>query len=60
MVCIINFQSVSAIWDEPIKKVCDHEQKKFKILPKLITYTHLPTLNLLIYVYNIHVPTYLS
>jgi hypothetical protein len=33
MVCIINFQSVSAIWDEPIKKVCDHEQKKFKILP---------------------------
>jgi len=28
MVCIIDIQSVIAIWDEPIEKACDHEQKK--------------------------------
>jgi len=27
MVCIIEIQSACAIWDELIKKACDHEQK---------------------------------
>jgi hypothetical protein len=48
MVCIVDIQSVIAIWDEPIEKACDHEQKQIlrSYLPNSlltpITYTHLP------------------
>lgn len=33
MVCTINIQGTCAIWDELVKEVCNHEQKKSKILP---------------------------
>jgi hypothetical protein len=47
MVCPINIQSACANWDEPIKKVCNHEQKNLgSYLLNLITYTHLLVLNL--------------
>jgi len=53
MICTINIQSAYVIWDELIKKVGDHEQKKSKILPtyllKPLTYTHLLLLSLLTY-----------
>jgi hypothetical protein len=52
MVCIVDIQSVITIWDEPIEKACDHEQKKIlrSYLPNslltLITCTHLPIISL--------------
>jgi hypothetical protein len=34
MVCTIgHIQSACAIWDELVKKACDHEQKNSSILP---------------------------
>ncbi len=37
MLCTINIQSACAMWEEPIKKACDDEQEKFKILPTYLS-----------------------
>ncbi len=61
MVCIINIQNAYVIWDELIKKACDHEQKNLgSYLPtyllKPITYIHLPILNLATYLTYVKLP----